>query len=90
MNSQDKVMKLRLGLLEVAKQLGNFSLPARSWATAGTPSTGSMSCTRRRRRGLGLGQACRDSELGALNMAGKASSEGTCLPICCDGFLLLL
>ena len=30
MNSQDKVMKLRLGLLEVAKQLGNFSLPARS------------------------------------------------------------
>ena len=55
MNSQDEVMKPRLGLLEVAKQLGNFSLPARSWATAGTPSTGSMSCTRRRRRGLGLG-----------------------------------
>ena len=56
MNSQDKVMKLRLGLLEVAKQLGNFSLPARSWATAGTPSTGSMSCTRRRRRGQALGR----------------------------------
>ena len=37
---QEKVLKPKLGLLELARQLGNVSQARQTWVTAGTPSMG--------------------------------------------------
>ena len=45
MTKDQKIICAKAGLLELAKQLGNVAKPARSWATAGTASTGSRIST---------------------------------------------
>ena len=44
---QEKVLKPKLGLLELARQLGNVSQACQIWVTAGTPSTGTRNYTSR-------------------------------------------
>ena len=45
MTKDQKVIRNKVGLLELAKQLGNVSRRARSWGTAVTASIASRSCT---------------------------------------------
>ena len=47
MTTAQKMIKTKVGVLELARQLANVSWPARSWVTVGTASTGSRSCTTR-------------------------------------------
>ena len=45
MTKEQKIIRAKVGLLELAKQLGNVSQASRSWGTAGTASTAFRSCT---------------------------------------------
>jgi hypothetical protein len=43
MTQEQKVIRAKVGLLELAKQRGNVSQPCKCWATAATASIGSRS-----------------------------------------------
>ena len=72
---QEKILKPKLGFLELAKQLGNVSQPARSWATVGTPSTVKRNSTRTvARRPLKI--AVEYPAYGQLRAANELRKEG--------------
>lgn len=47
MTTSEKVIKNKLGLLELSQQLGNVSRACKIWATAATASTASRNYTSR-------------------------------------------